>query len=317
MKVLVIGGSGHIGTYLVPRLVEKGHDVRVITRGKREPYRAHAAWKHVEIVRADREDEEKRGTFGKRVRELGADTVIDLICFEPESARALVEAIRGSVQQLLVCCTVWVHGHSVQVPTVESQPRRPFGEYGVKKEAIERYILEESRRGGFPGAVIHPGHIVGPGWPPVNPAGNVNTKVFEILARGEELALPNLGLETVHHVHADDVAQVFEKAMERWSAATGESFHAVSGAALSLRGYAEAVASWFGREARLAFLPWNEWRKSVPAEDAAETWDHISHSPCASIEKAKSLLGYDPRYSSLQAVRESLDWLVDHGVVKT
>ena len=27
-------------------------------------------------------------------------------------------------------------------------------------------------------------------------------------ARGEELALPNLGLETVHHVHADDVAQI-------------------------------------------------------------------------------------------------------------
>jgi nucleoside-diphosphate-sugar epimerase len=316
MKVLVIGGSGHIGTYLVPRLVEKGHDVRVITRGKREPYRPHGAWKSVEIVRLDRDDEEKRGTFGRRVRDLGADVIVDLICFEPESARSLVEAVRGSVQQLLMCCTVWVHGHSVQVPTVESQPRRPFGDYGIKKEAIERYVLGESRRNGFPGTVIHPGHIVGPGWPPVNPAGNFNPKVFQALAKGEELALPNLGLETVHHVHADDVAQVFEKAMERWSAAVGESFHAVSGAALSLRGFAEAAASWFGKEARLSFLPWDEWKKTVPEEDAEMTWDHIAHSPSVSIQKAKDLLGYNPRYSSLEAVREAVEWLVEHGVVK-
>ena len=315
MKVLVIGGSGHIGTYLVPRLVEKGHDVRVITRGKREPYRAHGAWKSVEIVRLDRDDEERRGTFGKRVRDLGADVVIDLICFEPQSAENLVEAIRGTVQQLLMCCTVWVHGYSVQVPTVESQPRRPFGDYGIKKEAIERYILGEARRNGFPGTVIHPGHIVGPGWPPVNPAGNVNPKVFQTLANGEELALPNLGLETVHHVHADDVAQVFEKAMERWSAAAGESFHAVSGAALSLRGFAEAAASWFGREARLTFLPWSEWRKTVSEEDAEMTWDHIAHSPSVSIEKAKALLGYSPRYGSLEAVHEALEWLIEKGVV--
>ena len=317
MKVLVIGGSGHIGTYLVPRLVEKGHDVRVITRGKREPYRPHGAWKSVEIVRLDRDDEEKRGTFGRRVRDLSADVIVDLICFEPESARSLVEAVQGSVQQFLMCCTVWVHGHSVQVPTVESQPRRPFGDYGIKKEAIERYVLGESRRNGFPGTVIHPGHIVGPGWPPVNPAGNFNPKVFEVLAKGEGLVLPNLGLETVHHVHADDVAQIFERAMERWSAAVGESFHVVSGAALSLRGFAEAAASWFGKEARLRFLPWDEWKKTVPEEDAEMTWDHIAHSPCVSIQKAKDLLGYNPRYSSLDAVREAVEWLVEHGVVKT
>ena len=27
MRVIVIGGSGHIGTYLTPRLVEEGHNV--------------------------------------------------------------------------------------------------------------------------------------------------------------------------------------------------------------------------------------------------------------------------------------------------
>jgi len=32
VRVLVIGGTGHIGTYLVPRLVLSGHDVRVVAR---------------------------------------------------------------------------------------------------------------------------------------------------------------------------------------------------------------------------------------------------------------------------------------------
>jgi hypothetical protein len=34
-----------------------------------------------------------------------------------ESARQLVDALRGRVQHFLHCGTIWVHGHSVQVPT--------------------------------------------------------------------------------------------------------------------------------------------------------------------------------------------------------
>jgi nucleoside-diphosphate-sugar epimerase len=161
--------------------------------------------------------------------------------------------------------------------------------------------------------VLHPGHIVGPGWVPLNPAGNFNPVVFETLARGDRLALPNIGLETVHHVHADDVAQAFCRAIERRSTALGESFHVVSPAALSLRGYAEHVAQWFGQRAQLEFVPWDAWRATVSAEDATATWDHIAHSPCCSISKARRLLGYEPRYESLQAVTESLEWLIEHG----
>jgi nucleoside-diphosphate-sugar epimerase len=43
-RVVIIGGSGHVGTYLVPRLVEAGFDVVNVARGKREPYSPHAAW---------------------------------------------------------------------------------------------------------------------------------------------------------------------------------------------------------------------------------------------------------------------------------
>ncbi len=315
MKVVVIGGRGHVGTYLVPRLVEAGHQVTVISRGLQRPYRPHGAWSAVEQVTADRAAEDAAGSFGRRVRDLRPDAVIDMICFEPESARQLVEALRGEVGQLLHCGTIWVHGPTVQAPLTEEQPRRPFGDYGCKKAAIEAYLLEQAHLHGFPATLLHPGHIVGPGWIPVNPAGNFNPAVFARLARGEEVALPHLGMETVHHVHADDVAQIFMQALANRSTALGESFHVVSPAALTLRGYAEAVAAWFGREANLRYLSWEQWRAGQSAEDAQATWDHIAHSPNCSIAKARRLLDYRPRYSSLEAVFEALTQLIADGVI--
>ncbi len=313
MKVVVIGGTGHVGTFLIPRLVAAGHEVVCITRGSREPYQAHGAWESVQRVQIDRAEADAAGEFGGAVVELDPDVVIDMICFTVESARQLADALQGRVSHFLHTGTIWVHGPTVEAPTTETQPRTPFGDYGIRKAAIEDYLLEKARRDGFPATVVHPGHIVGPGWAPLNPAGNFNLEVFARVARGQQLALPNLGLETVHHVHADDVAQVFMKAMANWSTSVGESFHAVSPAALSLRGYAESVARWFGREARLKFLPWDEWRKTVSEEDAGSTWDHIAHSPNCSIAKARRLLGYEPRYRSLEAVSEAIQWLIDNG----
>lgn len=313
MRIAIIGATGHIGTYLVPRLVQSGHEVVALSRGQRKPYQQHTAWQSVEQIQIDREAEEASGTFGTRIADLRPDVVIDLICFQLESAKQLVEALRGEVQHLLHCGTIWVHGPSVEVPTSETQPRKPFGEYGVAKAAIEAYLLDQARRNGLPATVLHPGHIVGPGWAPLNPAGHFNPTVFERLAHGEELLLPNFGLETVHHVHADDVAQAFAQALTHWSSAVGESFHVVSPAAVSLRGYAEAIGAWFGRPARLRFLPWDEWRTTVSEQEANATHDHIAHSPNCSIAKAQRLLEYQPRYRSLDAVTEAITWLRAEG----
>jgi len=315
MKVMVIGATGHIGSYLVPRLVAGGHDVIAVSRGGRRPYFDHPAWKNVLQVQAEREAEDEAGTFGKRVAEARPDAVVDLICFTPSSAEQLADALSPLGCYLLHCGTIWVHGTGLEVPVTEDAARRPFGEYGTNKAAIERLLFAEARRSHFPCTVVHPGHIVGPGWAPVNPAGNLNLKVFTLLAHGDELALPNFGLETVHHVHADDVAQLFVKALAHPASASGESFHAVSERAVTLRGYAEAVAGWFGQPARLAFLPWESWAAAWEPEDAQVTWEHVSRSPAMSMEKAARVLGYRPRYSSLEAVFEALQWLVAHGQV--
>lgn len=315
MRVVVLGGTGHIGTYLVPRLVRAGFEVVCLSRGQRMPYQAHSAWKSVRRISADRDAEDSAGIFSSRVRDLEPDVVVDLICYTSDSARQMVEALRGRVQAFLHCGSIWVHGPSTEVPTTEEQARRPFGDYGIQKAAIESYLRDEARRNSFPATCLHPGHVVGPGWAPLNPLGHFDPEVFARIARGEEIALPNLGLETVHHVHADDVAQGFMAALANWSCARGESFHLASAAAVTLRGYAEAAFSWFGQEPRLRFLPWQEWRRTATPTDALATWDHIAHSPNVSIAKSQRLLGYQPRYSSLQATYESVQWLFEHQVI--
>lgn len=315
MRVAIIGGTGHIGSFLTPRLFDAGHKVICISRGIKEPYQQHPAWRGIERVEIDRAQEEAAGTFGERIAKLDAEVVIDLTCYHLESAQQLVDGLRRRVGHLLHCGTIWVHGPSVEVPTTEAAPRTAFGDYGVRKVAIEAYLLNEASESSLPLTILHPGHIVGPGWVPINPVGNLNPEIFSKLLQGRPIHLPNIGMETLHHVHADDVAQCFVKAMEKRSSALGESFHVVSPAALTLRGYAERVAAWFGKSPQLQYLPWAEWQQGVSQQEAAHTWDHIAHSPNCSIAKARSRLGYEPRYSSLEAVRQSVEWLIEQRVV--
>jgi nucleoside-diphosphate-sugar epimerase len=315
MRIVVIGGTGHIGSYLTPMLVEEGFAVTCVCRGASRPYCEHPTWLELDYCRVDRIAEEAAGTFGKRIAAIGAEAVIDLTCYHVHSARQLVEALEGNVNHFLHCGTIWVHGSSVSVPTVESEPRRPFGDYGVRKAAIEAWLLERAERTDLPVTVLHPGHLVGPGWHPINPVGNFNPEVFTALAHGTELRVPNFGMETLQHVHAEDVARAFVLALRHRQESIRQSFHVVAASALTLRGYAEQVALWFQQPARLRFLPWEEWKASVSERDARVTEDHLRHSPHCSIEKARAKLGYEPRYSPLSAIKEAVNWMIETGIV--
>ena len=313
-RVVVIGATGHVGTYLVPRLVRAGHEVVTLSRGEREPYSPAPEWRAVERLTVDRDAEDAAGTFGARIAALGADAVIDMICFTPASAQQLVDALRPARPLLVHCGTIWVHGPAARVPITEDEPRTAYGEYGTGKAAIEALLARETLAGGVPTVVLHPGHISGPGWPVITPAGNLDPDVWRRLACGEPLPLPDLGLGVLHHVHADDVAQGFERALTR-PAAIGSSFHVVAEQAMTLRGLATGVAAWFGRDAVLEYVDWPEFERRVGAEHAGATREHVGRSIAASIDRARAVLGYAPRYSALQALHEAVRWLAANGVV--
>src|SRR5215207_9496913 len=307
-RIVVIGATGHVGTYLVPRLVRAGHEVVALSRGAREPYLPGPEWRKVERVMVDREAEDAAGAFGERIAALAADAVVDMLCFTPQSAQQLVDALRPTRPLLLHCGTIWVHGPVARVPVTEDEPRTAYGEYGIGKVAIEALLHRETIAGGVPSIVLHPGHISGP-WPSITPAGNLDLDVWRRLAAGEPLPLPGLGLGVLHHVHGDDVAQAFELALSR-PAAIGSSFHVVSEQAMTLRGLAAGVAAWFGREPVIELVDWAEFERRVGAEHAETSREHVARSIAASIDRARELIGYRPRHSSLGALHESLRWLV-------
>ncbi|GAA3318166.1 NAD-dependent epimerase/dehydratase family protein [Arthrobacter ramosus] len=318
MKVIVIGGSGHIGSFLVPRLVRAGHEVINISRGTHKSYGDAPEWQQVRRVIADRQQEDRDGTFGDRVAALQADVVVDLVCFTFESASSLVNRLRGEAGHLLHCGSVWRYGQSLKLPIAEGSESAaaPFGEYGIQKDRIARMLKDETDDGGLVTTSVHPGHIVGPGWHPIGPLGNLDPAVWYALSAGQPLQVPGSGAELMHHVHADDVAQAFEKAIQNRDAAAGEDFNIVAPTALTVRGYADIAPGWFGQSATLETVTWEHFRESTTPEYAESSWGHLYRSHCFTIEKAKSLLGYAPRYQPEQAVLESITWLIERGQLR-
>jgi len=312
MRIVVIGGSGHIGTFLIPRLIRAGHDVINISRGRRSSYLDDPTWQNVRHVAADRAVEDRDGTFPNRVAGLDPDVVIDLICFTLDSATALVERLRGETGHLVYCGSTWRCGPSLKVPITEDNGAPPIGEYGIAKAATVQMLREETRSGGLVTTSLHPGHIVGPGWHPIGPLGNIDATLWHKLSAGGPIDVPGIGAEFMHHVHADDVAQAFEAAVVHRDAAAGEDFNIVAPSALNVRGYAQIAASWFGQAADLRSVTWDEFRRSSNAEAAQSSWDHLVRSHYFSTDKARTLLGYIPQYEPEDAVLESVRWLIDH-----
>ena len=110
MLIAVIGGSGHIGSFLVPQLVRAGHQVINLSRGTGRPYTDDQAWSEVTQIAVDRAAQDRAGTFGSTVAALEAEVVVDLICFTPTvrdgAGRGLAQCDRAS-DPLRVDLALW------------------------------------------------------------------------------------------------------------------------------------------------------------------------------------------------------------------
>ena len=316
MKAVVIGGSGHIGTYLIPKLVWAGYSVVNVSRGISKPYALDLTWNEVENVTLDRTGEAP-GDFERKIAALRADIVVDLINFDVESTRGMAGALAGTnLSHYLFCSSIWVHGTATVLPAPEDLPRHPLCAYGKAKAECEAYLHHLFRTNGFPETCILPGHISGPGWNIINPTGNIDPGIFQRIADGAEIMLPNLGMETLNHVHADDVAQAFINAIRHRGQALGESFHAVSEQSITLLGYANAMYRWFGKEPKVSFLPWDAWRKYTDDEELSDsTYFHIARSGYYSIEKGKRLIEYYPRHTVLETILESVASMAERKII--
>ena len=128
MNILVIGGTGHIGSYLVPRLTRQGHAVTVVARHSRPQYGLpELGWKKVNWITADRLAEERSGAWFDRMRAVEADVVMDLLCYTSEQNDLMVRAFRGRVSHFIHCGTIWAYGPAERVPGPAGDPISPAG----------------------------------------------------------------------------------------------------------------------------------------------------------------------------------------------
>lgn len=315
-KAVIIGGAGHIGTYLVPLLVNNGFEVVVISRGISKPYEENPVWQRVKTVHLDRGREPD---FAKKIADIQADVVVDLINFDVLETKKMVAALKGTAcQHYLYCSSCWARGFADVLPLESgTETGTPLCDYGRDKLASERFLRQEFIQNKFPSTCIRPGQISGAGWDIIGPWGNVSKRPFQIIANGEEIKLPNFGMETIHHVHAFDVAQCFYQAVTHRENALGEVFEAASGGSITLYGYAKMMYEFFGQTPKIGFLPWNEWcvYEGNPAE-CESTYLHIARSGTYDIEKEQRLLDYHPRYKNTETILLAVESYLKRGLIK-
>lgn len=315
MRIIVIGACGHIGSYLVPRLVKKGNEVIVISRGQSKPYVNDSAWERVQFTYLDRNHDDR---FAEKIASMDPDVVVDLINFNIKDTESMVAALRETkLSHYLFCSSIWAHGRAEFIPADPNCLKEALDDYGSDKFKSECYLKKQYRENGFPATIIMPGQISGPGWTIINPQGNTDFGVFQSIANGEEIFLPNFGMETLHHVHADDVAQMFCNAITHRNAALGQSFHAVAAESMTLYGYALAMYKYFNQEPDIKFLSWEKWCEHVGKDDLIDhTYYHIARSGHFSIENATKLLDYVPKYTILETVEAAVESYLQRGVIK-
>jgi len=94
MRILVIGGTGFIGPFVVRDLVEQGHAVAVFHRGNAKPVLPHS----VRRIVGDRND---LATHQAEFEQFAPDVVLDFLLSDDRQAQALMARVRGLTKRVV------------------------------------------------------------------------------------------------------------------------------------------------------------------------------------------------------------------------
>ncbi len=278
MRILVTGGAGFIGSYVVRELHAHTHEVTVydsLLSGVRENV-PHG----VPLITADIRD-----TAALREAAAGADAFVHLAALvsvpesvaHPEETYAVnVEGTRGVFglarergARLVYASSAAVYGDLPGLPKREDSPLAPQSPYAASKVENERDAADEPR---FMGLRFF--NVYGEGQRADHPYASVIPRFIAAAKRGKPLPLTGDGTATRDFVHVRDVARAVRLSLEREAAGICN------------------IAS--GKEAPLTELI-ELIRAQVPVEVErlpAREGD-ILHS-VADITRAKTVLGWEP-----------------------
>jgi nucleoside-diphosphate-sugar epimerase len=281
MRVLLIGGTGLISTGIVKHLLKRGSDVTVYNRSKRE----NRLGGNVTTLVGDRNatDDFIAAFKGKRF-----DVVIDMICFNPDQARASVAAFGGQCEQFIFCSTVCTYGVKVP-PTVlvdETFPQEPISGYGRDKVACEKIFMEAHAAGTFKTTIVRPSCTYGPGGSLID---NIEfaPAAWDRIEKGLPILCSGDGLGLWVYTHRDDCGKLFAYAAMN-PKSYGQSYNATRDQNMTWAANIAEIAKAIGRPAQVLYMP-KDWI--------------VKHDP-KRFGLLKEISGFHGAYSSEKAKRD-------------
>jgi dihydroflavonol-4-reductase len=319
MRVALTGASGYTGGRLLDALRARGDEVAVLVR----PASVSEALRS----RASRVVEGSLGDAGAASRLVeGVDAVLHVAAVyrtagHPDSyyrevnvvgtERLLEAAARSGVRRFVHTSTVGVHGHVERPPADENAPLAPGDIYQETKAEAEALALDFHRRRGLPVAVVRPGAIYGPG-------ETRFLKLFRAIARGR-YAIVGSGRTFYHPVYIDDLVAGFLLALER-PEAVGESFLICGPSYVSQADLAALIAKHTGGRVLPFRIPARPLQWAGDLVEAIcvplglepplhrRRVDFWTKSRAFTIEKARRLLGYDPKVDLDEGIARTAAW---------
>lgn len=307
MRVLVTGAGGFLGKHAVARLTADGHDPIALDRSFDRPNGARRK------VEAD---------VGDAVAVAGAiegcDAVLHLAALLPQRRRPASEMQRVNVggtatvigaarsagaRRFVFCSSAEVYGVPARVPMPESGPLAPNGEYGRNKVAAEELV----RASGLDWVILRPPTIVGPGMPEP-----MLTEMLRLARRDRPLLVPGGGTR-FQMIDVRDLLDALAAALTRDAAVAGV-FNVGAAETPTGREVTVALRDALGSRSRLlpvpklvarpvlALLARTRWRVLEPEHVEIAFADYV-----LDIGRARDVLGWQPRYSIVEAFLHTLE----------
>ncbi len=286
MKVLVTGGDGFLGKYVVDLLLRVGHEVYIFDIKEKASNFEH-------YIQGDLLCQDSVFSAVSKVEaicHLGAVGDVYQAFDNPAyaallnvvgTANVLQAAFFHKVQKVVYASTWEVYGYPKYQPIDEKHPCSPDHPYSITKLAGEQLLLSYDTLKGVPAVALRLGTAYG-----LNMRPNSVFSIFiEQALKGFPITIHGDGMQARQFTHASDIAQAFVKALE--SEDHQAVYNIVADQNISIRELAEMIV----RE-----LPTDIIFKGSRLGDV--------HSAIISNEKARKRLGWSNEVSFQDGLRE-------------
>ena len=326
MKNLVTGASGFTGRALVRKLLERGESVKALVR-ETSNY-ADIEKEGAEIIIGNVKE---KASVGKAVS--GVDRVYHIAALfreagfpdeeyyavNLEGTRNLLDAsVAAGVRRFVHCSTIGVCGDIKNPPADETMAYNPGDIYQVTKMEGEKLALSYARKGKLKVAVARPASIYGP--------GDLRLlKMFKMINKGRFVILGS-GKPFFHVVYIDDLVEGFILCAEN-DKSIGEVFIIAGNEYVELNELFTIIAEKLGVKPPKLHLPaWPfQWlgvlmeKTFIPLGLEPPIYrrrvDFFTKSRSFKIEKAKSILGYQPKVGLRRGIEKSIEWYRENNLL--